>query len=86
MPAYLITEHRGRKIKDKAMIQAADQETALRFYATGPFLMPPEARHWRFIDDGLGGGALIDPLDKDHCLRADPRPDAPLEDDNGKAL
>ena len=70
---YLITEHHGRRIKAKLLMNADGIEDALRMSARPPFKMPPEAHHWRFIDDGLGGGALIDPRDEDHCLRADPR-------------
>jgi len=73
MPAYRITEHHGRKIRAKLTINAPNQEQALRMSAGPPFKMPPEARKWAFIDDGLGGGGLIDPKDENHCLRADPR-------------
>jgi hypothetical protein len=80
---YQITEHLGRKIKAKLLINAPDPdpEQALRMSARPPFKMPPEAYKWRFIDDGLGGGALIDPKDEDHCLRADPRPEEEDEEE-----
>lgn len=83
MPVYIITEHHGRKIKERLLIHANDQEQALRLSARPPFKMPPEAHRWRFIDDGLGGGALIDPRDENHCLRADPRDwdDEPCEEE-----
>lgn len=72
MSYYIITEHRGRKITDKAAVGAEDPETALRICPIKQ--LPPRARkRWQFIDDGLGGGALIDPRDQDHCFRADPR-------------
>jgi hypothetical protein len=50
--------------------------------------MPPDARAWPFIDDQLGGGALINPRDPDHCIRADPRElsDPEEEDADGTAL
>ena len=70
---YLITEHRGWRVRQRLFINATDQEHALRASAGGPFRMPPEARTWPYLDDSLGGGALIDPADEDHCLRADPR-------------
>ena len=76
MPAYLITEHHGRRIKPKSIMLSNDPSGALAAFCTIPSTvtsMPPDAGRWRFIDDGLGGGALIDPRDDDHCLRADPR-------------
>ena len=73
MPVYIITEHHGRKVEEVLAIHADNLEQALRLSCYPPLKMPPEARHWPFIDDGLGGGALIDPRDEDHCLRADPR-------------
>ena len=89
MPLFLITEHHGWKIRERLLINAADQEEALRFSAGTPFRMPPDARTWPYIDDGLGGGALIDPGDENHCLRADPREDPhadALEDSYGSDL
>ena len=69
---YLITEHRRRRIMDKMMVGGADgPEDALRRMIGSR----PHLARWGFIDDGLGGGALVDPADEDHCFRADPRED-----------
>ena len=75
MIQYAISEHVGRKVRQKWSVMAEAPEQALRLTAIPPFKHPPGAANWHFIDDGLGGGALIDPQDADHCLRADPRPD-----------
>jgi hypothetical protein len=78
MIAYNISEHRGRKIKEKWFITAIDPEAALRISTAFPFKPLTHAHEWQFIDDGLGGGALIDPADEDHCIRADPRSESEL--------
>jgi hypothetical protein len=75
MPVYQITEHHGRRITERWIMGMPDAETALRLSARPPFKRPVGMDKWRFIDDGLGGGALIDPNDEDHCFRADPRPE-----------
>ena len=69
---YIITEHRGRRIESKAGVGGNGPEDALRTCRLKS--MPPEVRkYWQFIDDTLGGGALVDPRDEYHCFRADPR-------------
>jgi hypothetical protein len=84
MPSFYITEHHGRKIKEKMMMSAGSPEEVLRACVGGPCKMPPDVARWRFIDDGMGGGALVDPKDEDHCLLADPRPEFDdQEDANG---
>jgi hypothetical protein len=83
MPAYIVTEHRGRKIREKLFVgNAADPEEALRVCCGPPIKRPPDILQWRYIDDGMGGGALIDPADEDHCLRADPRDIDDYTEDN----
>ena len=73
MHFYIISEHRGRRIESKAgVIADSGPEEALRDCSLKS--MPPEVRkYWQFIDDTLGGGALVDPRDEYHCFRADPR-------------
>ncbi len=73
MQGYLITEHHGPDVRDLILMMASNQKTALMLSCWPPFQVPEDAAHWHFIDDGLGGGALIDPKDEDHCFRADPR-------------
>jgi hypothetical protein len=74
---YIITEHHGRKIKERMSITGESPEAALRLALSVPLkpsaAMPPENNNWRYIDDGLGGGAIVDPHDENHCYRADPR-------------
>ena len=71
MPIYFLTEHHGHKIRPCAMAGASSPETALRgLVAT---VRSSGATAWPYIDDTLGGGALIYPRDPDHCWRADPR-------------
>ncbi len=72
MMYYKISEHFGRRIRKTTIVAAEHPNDALLFAAGRPFLVPADADGWNYIDDGLGGGALIDPNDEDHCLRADP--------------
>ena len=73
MPMYNVTEHRGRRVRVRSAVGAKDPRNALQIATMPPAVMPPNIKQWRFIDDGCGGGALIDPSDEDHCIRADPR-------------
>lgn len=75
MPTYIITEHHRRRIKEKWVIETDNPEDALRKSTNPPFKPLAHACWWPYIEDGLGGGALIDPADPDHCIRADPRPE-----------
>jgi len=85
---YLITEHFGDELQQKWLMIANDQEEALRLCCCPQFKTPKGAKNWRFIDDGLGGGAIIDPADETHCMRADPRSEEDFMDpssmDEGK--
>ena len=73
MPVYNVTEHRGRRIKNRGIFGAESVEDALRISTMPPLITPSNISQWRYIDDGVGGGALVDPNDEDHCFRADPR-------------
>ena len=73
MIPYNISEHLGRRSKDLWVVAAPDPESALRISTMPPFKPLMHAHEWPFIDDGLEGGALVDPADEDHCIRADPR-------------
>jgi len=69
---YLITEHRRHRVADKMVGGGVDgpEDPLRRMIGSRPHMAG-----WQFIDDGLGGGALVDPNDPDHCFRADPRED-----------
>ena len=85
MIAYSISEHRGRRSRAKWFIAAPDPESALRISTMPPFKPLTHAHEWQFIDDGLEGGALVDPSDEDHCIRADPREKDYFQVDSGQS-
>lgn len=82
MPTYQISEHRGHRVKAFWVVNFETPEKALRCSTCPPLKPFKHMGKWLFIDDGTGGGALIDPNDPDHCLRADPRPDEDEQEDD----
>ena len=72
MMYYRVSEHFGRRIRKQLVVVAEHPNDAVLFAAGPPFLVPQGADGYNYIDDELGGGALVDPDDPEHVLRADP--------------